>query len=285
MKRSNGIAPASERSVPLTRRGQGATTPVRSPMSAKRSTRPGSTPRTSVPTPVMARAAITGGGVTIGVRSPSGASLHPHLAHDPQVVAGGDGRVHGGDDRQRVGGPVAGVEHGSEHVELGDPATERRDAGQRGEEDRHQHGEARGVADQPAERGDLAAAGLAGDGDHDGERTEVREPVDQQVDDDGLQRRLTRLGGVAGEGERQRHEDEAALADARVGEHPHDVRLAQGDARCRPSSSTPRAPRSAGRRRRRHRGRPGTRRGSGPTNPAAFDATDRNAVTGVGAPS
>ena len=37
-------------------------------------TRPGSTPSTTVPTLVIASAAITGCGVTIGVTSPSGTS-------------------------------------------------------------------------------------------------------------------------------------------------------------------------------------------------------------------
>ena len=50
--------------------------------------------------------------------------------------------------------------------------------------------------------------------------------VDEQVDDDGLQRRVA---GVPGVDVRQRHQDEPALADARVGEHAHDVRLAQGE--------------------------------------------------------
>ena len=44
-------------------------------MSAKRITRPGSTPSTSVPAAVIASAAVIGAGVTIGARSPSGTSL------------------------------------------------------------------------------------------------------------------------------------------------------------------------------------------------------------------
>ena len=199
MNRANGIAPpaasiaARTSSAAVRPSRQPPSAPVRSPRSAKRITRPGSTPSTSVPAAVIASAAVIGGGVTIGVRSPSGDLVHPHLAHHPEVVGGGDRRVDGADHGQHVRRRGAGVEHGLEGVELGDPAAERRDAGERGEEHRHQHGQPRGVRDQPAERRDLAAVRLAGDGDDDGEGAEVREAVDEQVHDDGLQRRLRRL--------------------------------------------------------------------------------------------
>ena len=84
MNAENGIAPpAAAMAVPRSSasgvaaavRHQRPRAPVRSSMSAKRITRPGSTPSTSMPAVVIVSAAVIGCGVTIGVRSPSGGSF------------------------------------------------------------------------------------------------------------------------------------------------------------------------------------------------------------------
>ena len=179
---------------------------------------------TSVATAVSPRASVSGCGHADRRDVAVGRVAHPHRPHDPAVVAEGDDRVDGTDHGQHRAGGRARRQHGREHAELGDPAAERRDAGQRDQEDRHHRGQAGRVAEQPVVAGDLARAGLAGHRHHDGEGAEVRGGVDDQVGDDGLQRLRP---GARVAGHRQGHEDEAALGDGRVGQHPHDVGLAQ----------------------------------------------------------
>ena len=108
---------------------------------------------------------------------------------------------------------------------------------------RHAHGQAGGVVEQPAVAVDVARARLAGHGDHHREGAEVHGGVDDEVGDDRGEGVPLGLGALAHH--RQRHEDEAALGDRRVGEHPHDVRLAQRDEVADRHRRAPTAPRTA----------------------------------------
>src|SRR5690606_33068302 len=117
-----------------------------------------------------------------------------------------------------------GLDEGTEHDELGEPASERRDAGEAEQEDRHDDGETGGVLEQAAPRGDLGAAGLAGHRHDDGEGAQVHGAVDQEVGDDGP---AGAVGVAAHHGEGGQHGP--GVGDAGVGEHADDVRLAQSD--------------------------------------------------------
>ena len=136
--------------------------PARSESSPNLAMMPGSTPNSTVQHAGDGeRGRRAGAGTLMGVVSPSGTGfIHiSRMTHD--VVRRRDDGVDGADDGDAVAPAAAGVDDRPERTELGVPAAERRDAGERGEEDRHHHGEARGVGEQAAEAADLAAAGLA----------------------------------------------------------------------------------------------------------------------------
>ena len=73
-------------------------------------------------------------------------------------------------------------------------------------------------------RVDLGTAGAPGHRDDHRERAEVHRRVDEEVDEHRLERRDARTAVAR---DRERHEDETTLRDRRVGEHAHDVGLAQ----------------------------------------------------------
>ena len=184
--RAEPLGPLEERH---TYPGNGAASSARSPSSP---TMPGATPKSSVTMQQIAERAgqrrrhLDRGAVLVGHR------LHPHRLRDAGVVEERDHRVDADDDGEHVARRRPRVGERLEDHELGEPAAERRDAGQGEEEHRHQHGEAGGVGEQPAVARDLAGAGLAGDGQDDGEGAEVHGAVDQQVDH--AARRSTRCG-------------------------------------------------------------------------------------------
>ena len=156
---------------------------------------------------------------------PSRGLAEPHRADHARVVEERDHRADRGDHTEHDGRGGARVEDGAEHHELGEPARERRDAGEREHEDRHHDGEHRARLARARRSSRSPPTGAARHRDHHRERAEVHRAVDQQVDDDGLPGRVA--ADVARH--RERHEDEAALRDRRVGEHADDVGLAQRD--------------------------------------------------------
>ncbi len=154
-----------------------------------------------------------------------------HIARiDARVVEERDHRVHGRDHRERGRPRVADLQRRPEHHELGEPARERRDAGERRQEDRHHDRQPRRRLEQAVVRADLGAARAAGDRDDDRERAEVHRAVHEQIDDDRAERDVGHFEVAVGAGDarrRERHEHESALRDRRVGQHANDVRLAQ----------------------------------------------------------
>src|SRR3954468_24166323 len=106
----------------------------------------------------------------------------------------------------------------------GSPASENRNALMRTAKPGAEAREAGGVGAEAAVAGDLRGAGAARERDDDREGTEVHRAVDEEVDDHGLERRISR---ATVRRDRERNEHETALRDRRVGQHPDDVRLAQ----------------------------------------------------------
>src|SRR5690606_15123855 len=104
--------------------------------------------------------------------------VEPDGFHDPGVVVEGYDGVHGGDDRQDDGASASGEDDRPEHHELGEPAGERRDAGERQEEHGSEDTEAGVVAAQSGPVVDLSTPGGTGAGDDDGERPQVHQGVD-----------------------------------------------------------------------------------------------------------
>ena len=80
--------------------------------------------------------------------------------------------------------------------------------------------------------------------------------------------------------DRERHEDEPALRDRRVGQHPHHVGLLAARRGSRASSTPRRGSRGSAATSRLEGKNPNLMIVSRATKPPAFDATERNAVTG-----
>src|SRR5215216_6701187 len=157
-----------------------------------------------------------------------GWGAEPQAAGHAGVVEEGDHRHDGHEHDQQLQGQGVAVNSRLEDHELGVPAGGRGDAGQREQEGRHGDPEGRGAAGQAGVVGDQVGwLALADQGD-DGERAQVGEGVDQQVDEHGLEGLLAhrRVGGRA---DRERDQHVAGLGDRGVGEQADHVGLSQGD--------------------------------------------------------
>ena len=203
------------------------------------------------------------------------AFAHKHAAHDSEVIVNGDGDVQRRDDRQHV---MPGLNQRQEDVVLAEEAGGRRDARQRQQEHQHQDRvrrvpvhETRNIVDVLAE--DIGAAHRD---DHQ-QRPERHERVDHQVDRDAFDARF-----VPGY---QAQQHVPGMRDGAIGEQALDIRLADcgqvadGEAGTATSQSA-----SAARLARAEASGPRKMR-SRKAKEAAFEPTDRYAVTDVGAPS
>ena len=191
---------------------------------ARSSTGPGITPsaRVAAALTAMTVAVRTDGWVTLGASAPGLGEEHQH--DHPHVEERGDDAAQDGGDDDR---PGAGGERHREDRPLADEPGRQRDAGHREQEEREDAGHHRRLLAEPRppRQVGLLAAGVADHGD-DGEGTERREAVADEVEQDRLQRRdlADRQVGAALDAEHT-GQQEARVGHRGVGEHPLDVGL------------------------------------------------------------
>ena len=141
-----------------------------------------------------------------------------HDLDDGQIIEGAHHAGQHADHRERV---EPGFDGGEEHVELGEEAGERRNAGEREQQHRQEERHGRRRARKAGEIADVFHEhAIASHAQNTSECAERHRYIDRHVDEHALHA----LGGAGGQADQR----EAHVADRGIGHQPLDVALADG---------------------------------------------------------